>query len=150
MKKRFCILLAAILLSNLPCQAQRKPVAEPQVNPVTFIVVVMTNSGTPITDLQQQDFTIFDNGSICPIQFFRAIGGTKKPAGISRFIPVGNTLSPSGGEASGLFPRYEITFNAASAAKANEYHRVEVKVDRSSLRVVLTRQGYYAQFDGAS
>jgi hypothetical protein len=150
MDKRIRLFLLASLLCNLPGQAQRKPVAEPQVNPVTFIVIVMTNSGTPITDLQQQDFTIFDNGAIRSIQSFRAIGGTKKQAEINPLITVGSTISASNSEVSGFFPRYEITFNAASAAKANEYHQVEVRVDRPSLRVVLERQGYYAQFDGAS
>ena len=150
MDKRICLFLLTSLLCNLPGQAQQKAVAEPHINPVTFIVIVTTKSGTPVTDLQQQDFTVFDNGSIRPIQYFHAIGGTKKPAGINPLITVGITLSASNSDGSGLFPRYEITLNAASAAKANEYHQVEVRVDRPGLRVVLERQGYYAQFEGAS
>jgi hypothetical protein len=123
MDKRICLFLAAILLSNLPGQAQQKSVAEPQINPVTFIVIVTTKFGRPVTDLQQHDFTVFDNGAIRPIQFFQAIGGTKKPAEINPLITVGSTLSASSSDGSGLFPRYEITLNAATAAKANEYHQ---------------------------
>jgi hypothetical protein len=150
MDKRFCLFLLTSLLCSLPGQAQQKSVAEPQINPVTFIVIVTAKSGTPVTDLQQQDFKVFDNGSIRAIQSFRAIGGTKKPARTNPLITVGSTLSASNSDGSGSFPRYEITLNAASAAKANEYHQVEIRVDRPALRVVLERQGYYAQFDGAS
>jgi hypothetical protein len=146
MDKRICLSLLISLLCSLPCQAQQKSVAEPQINPVTFIVIVTTKSGRPVTDLQQQDFTVFDNGSIRPIQYFHAIGGTRKPAGTNPLITVGSTLSASSSGGSWSFPRYEITFNGASAAKANEYHEVGIKVDRPALRV-LARQGYYAQFD---
>ena len=39
---------------------------------------------------------------------------------------------------------YEITFDGAAAEKANEYHHVEIKVDKPGL-TARTRDGYYAQ-----
>ena len=39
---------------------------------------------------------------------------------------------------------YELTFAAAPAEKPNEYHHIEVKVDKPGL-TARTRQGYYAQ-----
>jgi hypothetical protein len=39
---------------------------------------------------------------------------------------------------------YEITLNMPPAEKPNEYHHVEVKVDKPGL-TVRTRDGYYAQ-----
>ena len=39
---------------------------------------------------------------------------------------------------------YEISFEAAPGDHANEYHRIDVQVDKAGL-VARTRSGYYAQ-----
>jgi VWFA-related protein len=43
-----------------------------------------------------------------------------------------------------IAPWYEITFGAAPADHANEYHHIEIKVDKPGL-TARTRDGYYAQ-----
>ena len=39
---------------------------------------------------------------------------------------------------------YQLTFDAAVAAKPDEYHAIEVKIDKPGL-TARTRTGYYAQ-----
>ncbi|MGB6198157.1 MAG: VWA domain-containing protein [Candidatus Acidiferrales bacterium] len=41
-------------------------------------------------------------------------------------------------------PYYEISFNPATPEQPNEYHRLEIKIDKPGL-IARTRQGYYAQ-----
>jgi hypothetical protein len=40
--------------------------------------------------------------------------------------------------------QYELTFNVPENARPNEYHRVQVKVDKPNL-LIRARDGYYAQ-----
>jgi hypothetical protein len=87
---------------------------------VHFNVVVTKASGQYVTDLKQQDFTILDNGLTQPIKSFSA-------------RQIGEDLF-----------QYEITFDTPGSERPNQYHAVEVKVDKPGL-VVRTRKGYYAQ-----
>ena len=95
-------------------------IAQPSPQDVHFNVVVTKASGQYVTDLKQEDFTILDNGLTQPIKSFSA-------------RQIGEKLF-----------QYEITFDAPGSERPNQYHAVEVKVDKPNL-VVRTRKGYYAQ-----
>ena len=118
MNKRVCLFLAATLLCGLRAHTQQAPVTEdPMRRSSDFVVVVKTQSGRLVTDLQQQDFKVLDNNSIRSIIGFRVI-----------------TTSEG--------PRYEIIFEPATGGRPNEYHRVDIRVDRPNLSV-LAPLGYY-------
>jgi hypothetical protein len=118
MDKRVCLFLAATLFCGLRAYTQQAPLTEdPMRRTSGFVVVVKAQSGSPVTDLQQQDFKVLDNNSIRPIVGYRVITKTKRP-------------------------RYEITFERATGGRPNEYHRVDIRVDRPNLRV-LAPLGYY-------
>jgi hypothetical protein len=118
MNKRVCLFLAATLFCGLRAYTQQAPLTEdPMRRTSGFVVVVKAQSGSPVTDLQQQDFKVLDNNSIRPIVGYRVITKTKRP-------------------------RYEITFERATGGRPNEYHRVDIRVDRPNLRV-LAPLGYY-------
>lgn len=119
---------------------------------VRFVVVVLTESGRPVTNLERQDFTVWDGTVKRPITGFRVI-----PEGVGAVeisLPGGNASAggrrgdgerPDGsGGRPGRLPRYEITFEGAIAAGPEEFHTVGIGVDRPYLRV-MTRSGYYAK-----
>jgi hypothetical protein len=54
---------------------------------------------------------------------------------------IGDGIAKGASDAS---PFYVISFQAASADRANEYHALEVKVAKRGL-IARTRTGYYAQ-----
>jgi VWFA-related protein len=73
---RFAFFLLAPVLSIAALSAQRN--APPNRAPDSKIdldVVVTGKSGPPVADLQQQDFTLFDNKSAQPITSFTAVTG---------------------------------------------------------------------------
>jgi hypothetical protein len=108
-------------------------------------VVVTTASGQSVTDLQEKDFTVYDNSSTQTITSFKAVAISPKPQEAPP--PLLKFASErSGAEAYvqwELF-QYEITYEAPRAERPNEYHRVVVKIDKPHL-TIKTRQGYYAQ-----
>jgi hypothetical protein len=112
---------------------------------VRFNVVVTTASGQCVTDLQQQDFTIFDNNSTQAITSFRAITVNPNRVKVSHRVYVVGNGADTGCYEQGVLFQYEITFNVPSDARRNEYRSVGIRVDRPNLNVQ-TRQGYYAQF----
>jgi hypothetical protein len=73
-----------------------------------------------VTDLQQRDFAVLDDGSKRTITSFKA-------------TDIGD----------GVF-RYQITFEGSKAKTLNEFHHLEVRIGRPNL-TVKTQQGYYAQ-----
>lgn len=118
MDRRVCLVLAATLLCGLRAYAQQAPLTkDPMKRSSCFGVAVETQSGRPVLDLQQQDFKVLDNKSIRPIIAFRLITETNRP-------------------------EYEITFDRATGGRANEYHSVDIRVDRPNLKVLAPR-GYY-------
>jgi hypothetical protein len=143
MDKRICLVLAATLLCSLKGYSQQASFTDdPIVRSISFVVVVTTKSGHPVTDLQQQDFKVFDNNSVRPIRGFRVITESKAPINASaasiRSIAANDNLH--------LFLRYEITFDRAKGRRPNDYHQVGILVDRPDL-TVRTRDGYYARTD---
>jgi hypothetical protein len=143
MDKRICLVLAATLLCSLKGHAQQASLTDdPIVRSISFVVVVTTKSGHPVTDLQQQDFKVFDNNSVRPIRGFRVITESKGPIDGS----AASIRSIAGNDNLHLFPRYEITFDRARGRRPNEYHQVGILVDRPDL-TISTRDGYYARTD---
>jgi hypothetical protein len=149
MDRRAWLSLAAIPLLHIVSYAQ--PCSEVEVQATRserFVVIVTTKSGSPVSDLQEQDFKVFDNNSLRPIKFLKVVNGSQKNVqtypvtGVSRTRQDSNTR-----DRLGSFPRYEITFSAAPALRPKEYHEVGIWVGRPDLEV-WTRQGYYAQCGG--
>ena len=68
-------MLCAAALSA-PQEMRSKPAAA---SSITLDVVVTPKSGPPVADLQQQDFTIFDNKTPRHITSFHALGGSQAP-----------------------------------------------------------------------
>ena len=149
MDRRAWLSLAAIPLLNIVPYAQRCSVVEVQATrSERFVVIVTTKSGSPVSDLQEHDFKVFDNNSFRPIKSFQVVDGSQKNVQTYALTGVSSTRQDSNAkDRLGSFPRYEITFIAASALRSNEYHEVGVWVGRPDVEV-WARQGYYAQCGG--
>jgi hypothetical protein len=105
---------------------------------VRLVVIVLDSSGHPVTDLRQNDFTVFDDELIRPIKAFVAITEAKGSPALQT-VALPSTARSLAANVS----RYEITFDALSAPALKGYHTVAVKVDRPNLRII-TSQRYYA------
>lgn len=153
MTQRISFLLAGTLACASTVGAQgARPMEVPAGPGIRFVVVVLTESGRPVTDLERQDFSVWDAGVERPIRGFRVIPeragaveislpGADASAGSRRGD--GERLDGPGGRPGRLL-RYEITFEGAIAAGPEEFHRVCIGVDRPYLQVI-TRSGYYAK-----
>jgi hypothetical protein len=142
MAKTICLFLSAILLSSSPVLTQQASLRDPTVSNggVRLVVIVLDSSGHPVTDLREQDFTVFDDELIRPIRVFATVNENEnKRSPALRAVEMRSATQSS----TANVPRYEITFDAALASELKEYHRVAVKVDRPDLRII-TSQGYYA------
>ncbi len=76
--------VALALFATMLCAAALSAQQETQSTPaaassITLDVVVTGKSGSPVADLQQQDFTIFDNKTPRHITSFRAFAGSQAP-----------------------------------------------------------------------
>lgn len=71
----FALLLVALLPYTAPVHAQEKAPAETASAKMYLDVVVTPRTGAPVADLQQQDFSIFDNKAPQSMTSFRAAGG---------------------------------------------------------------------------
>lgn len=113
---------------------------------VHLSVIVTTKSGRPVTDLQQRDFKIFDNNSTRSITSFApVIIKPQSPQTSSPFKFAGEPSEAGTNDPLEIF-QYEITFDAPCAERADEYHQVEVKVDKPNL-IVRAPKGYFSQAD---
>jgi hypothetical protein len=145
--KGILIILGAPLLcvaAGFPPQAPPTGIAVPR--SIQLNVVVKTASGQWVTDLQPRDFTIFDNNSARPITSFKAGMMGPKAEGVTPPPRFASRPSNAGGYERGEHFVYEITFDAACAKRANEYHSIAVKVDKPNL-IIRSRNGYYAHSD---
>jgi VWFA-related protein len=82
MPARLAVFLFGSLLSAAVLSAQQT---------VLLDVVVTPKSGPPVADLQQSDFTIFDNKTPRPIKSFAAVSGAHEPVHIVLVIDAVNT-----------------------------------------------------------
>jgi hypothetical protein len=136
------VILGTSLFCVAAGSAQQAPSGDtPTPRSIHLNVVITTASGQPVTDLQQKDFRVLDNGSTRTITSFQAVAMSPKPQEATPLLKFASERS--GAEAYELF-QYEITYDAPRAEQPNEYHRVEVKIDKPKL-TVKTRKGYYAQ-----
>jgi hypothetical protein len=138
------LLLGAGLLCGVAAFAQRSPsdgISADHVVPLN--VVVMTSSGQFVTDLQEPNFKVFDNNSRQVIASFKSVFSEPRPYVLSQLTNVANVRGASLGTHGELF-QYELTFEAPTPQKPNEYHAIEVRVDRPGL-IVTTRNGYWAR-----
>jgi VWFA-related protein len=93
-ERRLGLLIFAPMLCIVGLSAQQKaPSTPPAVtSSISLDVVVTPKSGAPVADLQQQDFTIFDNKTPRHITSFHAFGGSQAP--IHVFIVVDGVNLP--------------------------------------------------------
>jgi len=68
-------LVAALLAGSAASAQQSSPPTQPASATINLDVVVRPNSGPPVSDLQQQDFTLLDNKDPQSITSFRAVDG---------------------------------------------------------------------------
>lgn len=73
--------LLATLLSAFTAAPAQQPLraAEQQSRTIQLDVVVSPKSGPPVSNLQQQDFTLMDNQTPRPIKSFKAVTGVQEP-----------------------------------------------------------------------
>lgn len=87
----FCaLLLLALLPYTAQARAQEKAPAETAPAKMYLDVVVAPKSGVPVAELQQQDFTVFDNNAPQSITSFQALGGSQTPVEIILVIDTVN------------------------------------------------------------
>ena len=72
-------LFAPMLCTAALSAQQETPSTPAAASSITLDVVVTGKSGSPVADLQQQDFTIFDNKTPRHITSFRAFAGSQAP-----------------------------------------------------------------------
>jgi VWFA-related protein len=73
-------LLIPALLCAAAISAQQNPAPAPPAKlKITLDVVVSPKSGSPVADLQQQDFTVLDNNAPQAITSFKAVTGREAP-----------------------------------------------------------------------
>src|SRR5579862_676804 len=83
-------LLAFVALLAAFATSAQQPVPRPAGDKINLDVVVTEKSGSPVTDLQQQDFTVLDNKVPQTITSFRALDGTQTPVGVAIVIDAVN------------------------------------------------------------
>ncbi len=142
-KKRVFAVLTAMVVWSTTAFARQASEGGSASRSIRVNVIVATADGQCVTDLQQQDFKIYDNNSIQPITSFGAVIIGAKPK-LPRLVYISGDGAYRRCYEQGELFQYELTFNVPENALPNEYHRVEVKVNKPNL-VVRTRDGYYAQ-----
>jgi VWFA-related protein len=75
-----CFLVVALLCAAAASAQQASPQAQATGGNIHLDIVVTAKSGPPVADLQQQDFTLLDNGSPQAITSFQAVTGRQAPA----------------------------------------------------------------------
>jgi VWFA-related protein len=82
--------VAALWASTAVAQQSESP-AQPESGVITLDVVVTPKSGPPVSDLQEQDFTVRQDKEQCPITAFQAFRGSEAPVEIILVIDDVNT-----------------------------------------------------------
>jgi hypothetical protein len=135
--RRACVWFALMLGSGLAVAQQ--PTKGTASRTVRVYVVVTTQSGQPVTDLDERDFSIWDNSVEKRITSFQS--PRTPPSGSVQVVQMTGQAKVVSGHPIGAYLLY---FDAAIGKEPNEYHALGVRVDRPNLNVI-ARQGYYAQ-----
>ena len=89
---RLCFFLLVSMLYAAAASAQQaNPATPPDAGLINLDVVVTPKSGPPVSDLQQQDFTILDNKVPQTIMSFRAVRGREAPIEVVLVVDDVNT-----------------------------------------------------------
>jgi hypothetical protein len=102
--------------------------------PRFLTVIVITGDGHPVTNLLENDFTVFDQGLIRPITSFRAFRGEgdSKPA-MSYADLADNARNYSWAR----FSRYELSFDCAATMP---HENPAIKINRPDLKIFVSRE----------
>lgn len=74
-----CLLLGSLIGSGIAAAQQPDPQSQAGADRIFLDVVVTPRSGPPVSDLQQQDFTLLDNKAPQTITSFKAVSGREAP-----------------------------------------------------------------------
>jgi VWFA-related protein len=86
-----CFLLVTLLCTAAASAQQASPQVQTAGGKIYLDVVASPKSGPPVADLQQQDFTVLDNGSPQAITSFQAVTGRQAPVEVVLVIDAINT-----------------------------------------------------------
>src|SRR5580704_11827861 len=88
----FLLLLVALLYDPATSAQQSNSASQHHPNDIYLDVVVTPKSGSPVTGLSQQDFTLLDNKAPQTITSFQALGGGEAPAEVMVVIDAVNAV----------------------------------------------------------
>ena len=86
-----CFLLVTLLCTAAASAQQASPQAQAAGGKIYLDVVASPKSGQPVAGLQQQDFTVLDNGSPQAITSFQAVTGRQAPVEVVLVLDAINT-----------------------------------------------------------
>jgi VWFA-related protein len=157
-----CFLLLVLLISVAASAQQQDAHSQPDNAKIYLDVVVTPNSGSPVADLQQQDFALFDNDAPQTITSFRAVTGRQAAIGVILVIDAINAtyqtvsyerneinkfLRAEGGQL--LFPVAVVALKDQGVQIVADYssdgNALSAALDRedSTLRAIGRTSGYY-------
>ncbi|MGC1620820.1 MAG: VWA domain-containing protein [Candidatus Acidiferrum sp.] len=84
-------LFVSMFCTSVAAAQESSPPAQPAADTIHLDVVVTPKSGPPVSDLQQQDFTILDNKAAQTIQSFRAVHERDAPIEVVLVVDDVNT-----------------------------------------------------------
>ncbi len=88
-----CLLLGVLIGSTIAAAQQPAPPAQVGAGRIYLDVVVTPKSGPPVTDLQQQDFTLLDNKAPQTITSFKVVTGREAPIEVVLVVDAVNTTA---------------------------------------------------------
>jgi VWFA-related protein len=87
---RILLLLVSLLYNSLASAQQNNPQTQPDQGKIYLDVVVTSKSGSPVTDLSKQDFTLLDNKVPQSISSFRAVSSQQAPVEVILLVDAVN------------------------------------------------------------
>jgi VWFA-related protein len=89
--RRGLLFCASFACTALLCAQQNAAPGPAPASSITLDVVVTAKSGPPVGNLEQQDFTLFDNKTSRPITSFKAVNGSQDPVHVILVVDAVNT-----------------------------------------------------------
>jgi len=89
--RRCLFLLVPLLCAAAVSAQQHSPVTQPGAGRIFLDVVVTAKSGSPVSGLQQQDFTLLDNKAPQTLTSFQAVDGRQAPIEVILLVDAVNT-----------------------------------------------------------